>query len=120
MVVGLAMPEEDQIEVTNNIVEKAKKGESIILREIQSLLRKEALISLSATSNLAQAMEILGSGVHRLLVTNQAAHVVGIMSQLRLVEFFWNEGINFPTIDQLYPLILRDLNIGTKQTISVK
>ncbi|KAG9251677.1 uncharacterized protein F5Z01DRAFT_662630 [Emericellopsis atlantica] len=119
VVVGLAKPEEDQIEASNNVAEKAQKGESITLREIQPLCRKEALVTLPSLSNLAQAMEVLGSGVHRLLVTNEAEEAVGIMSQLRLVEFFWNEGVNFASIDQLYPLSLKDLSIGTKDTISV-
>ena len=37
-----------------------------------------------------------------------------------MVDFFWNEGVNFPTIDRLYPALLRDLGIGTQQIISVK
>lgn len=120
VVVGLAKPAEDQIEASNAIVSKTQKGEPITIREIQPLCRKEPLVSLSTTGNLAQAVEILGSGVHRLLVSNQDSEVVGILSQLRMVEFFWNEGVNFASIDQLYPLILRDLNIATKDAISVK
>lgn len=65
-------------------------------------------------------MEILGSGVHRLIITDSAGDVVGILSQLRMVEFFWNEGVNFASIDQLYPILLRDLQIGTKDAISIK
>lgn len=120
VVVGLAKPEEDQIEASNTIVAKTQRGEPITLREIQPLCRKEALVALPSTSNLSQAMEVLGSGVHRLLVTDEAGEAVGVMSQLRMVEFFWNEGVNFASIDQLYPIILRDLNIGTKDTISIK
>ena len=120
VVVGLAKPEEDQIEASNNVVAKAQKAEPISLREIQPLCRKEALVMLPATSNLAQAMEVLGSGVHRLVVTDEAGEAIGIMSQLRMVEFFWNEGVNFASIDELYPHNLKDLNIGTKSTISVK
>lgn len=120
VVVGLAKPEEDQVEASNNIGSKAEKGEPITLREIQPLCRKEALVMLPANSKLSQAVEVLGSGVHRLMVTSDDGEAVGVMSQLRLVEFFWNEGVNFASIDQLYPQILRDLNIGTKDTISVK
>lgn len=120
VVVGLANPEEDQIEASNNIVSKAQKGEPITLREIRPLCRKEALVTLPTDSKLSQAVEVLGSGVHRLLVTSDDGDVVGVMSQLRLVEFFWNEGVNFASIDQLYPQVLKDLNIGTKDTISIK
>jgi CBS domain-containing protein len=120
IVVGLAKPAEDQIEASNAIVTKTQRAEPISLREIQPLCRKEPLVSLSTTSTLAQAVEILGGGVHRILVSNpENDEVVGILSQLRLVEFFWNEGVNFASIDQLYPLLLRDLNIATKDAISV-
>lgn len=120
VVVGLAKPAEDQVEASNTIVSKAQKGEPITLREIQPICRKEALVMLPVDSKLSKAVEVLGSGVHRLLVTSDDGEAVGVMSQLRLVEFFWNEGVNFASIDQLYPQILRDLNIGTKDTISVK
>ncbi|CAG9980747.1 unnamed protein product [Clonostachys byssicola] len=119
VVVGLARPEGDQVEASNTVVNKARRGEPITLREIQPLCRKDPLVTLSAPSLLSQAIEILGSGVHRLLITNEGDEVIGILSQVRTLEFFWNEGVNFPTIDQLYPVVIRDLNIGTKDAISV-
>lgn len=69
---------------------------------------------------LAKAVEVFGSGIHRLWVTNHAGEVVGILSQLKLLEFFWNEGVNFPAIDDLYPRLLRDFSIGSQQIIAVK
>lgn len=75
---------------------------------------------LSADSTLDRAMEAFGSGIHRLLVTDQAGDVTGILNQLRLLEFFWNEGVNFPIIDRLYGSLLRDLQIGTQQIIAIK
>ena len=120
VVVGLAKPEEDQLEAAETVAGKAQKGEPITLREIQPLCRKETLVGVPANSNLSQAMEILGSGVHRIVITNELGEAAGIMSQLRMVEFFWNEGVNFASIDQLYPVILKDLGIGTKDTISIK
>jgi len=119
VVVGLAKPEADELEAAETVASKAQKGEPITLREIQPLCRKEALVGLPAISNLSQAIEILGSGVHRIVVTNELGEAAGIMSQLRMVEFFWNEGVNFASIDQLYPVILKDLGIGTKNTISI-
>ncbi|KAL6400360.1 uncharacterized protein AUP68_16060 [Ilyonectria robusta] len=120
VVVGLAKPDEDHLELFNFILSKAQKGENISLRDVQPLFHKESLVKLPATEDLTQAVQILGSGIHRLLVTAQDDKVVGIASQLRIVEFFWNEGVNFPSIERLYPVILRDLGIGTKEIISVK
>ena len=120
VVIGLSRPEGNQIQLFNDIMAKAQQGGRIALSEIQSICRQEPLIDVSAEGNLAHAIEILGSGIHRLLVTDASCAVVGILSQLRMIEFFWNEGVNFPTIDRLYSSPLRDLGIGTHHIVSVK
>jgi hypothetical protein len=120
VVVGLAKPDEEHASIYTEIAEKAQAQAPISLREIQVLCRKEELVTLSAESTLDKAMQVFGSGIHRILVANQASEVVGVISQLRLVEFFWNEGINFPAIDRLYGAVLRDLQIGTQQIIAIK
>ncbi len=78
------------------------------------------MIMLPADQSLVQAIEVLGSGIHRILVTDPASKVVGVLSQLQLLEFFWNERINFPIIDHLYPAALKDLHIGSQQIIAIK
>lgn len=120
VVVGLAKPDEDQAVLYDDIATKARERTSIPLRDIQALCRKESLVTLSSDECLAKAIEIFGSGIHRVLVTNTSSEVIGILSQLRLVEFFWNEAVNFPNIERLYPVIIRDLGIGTQQIIAVK
>lgn len=113
-VVGLSRPD------NHDIMVKAQGGARITLREIQSLCFRETIVKLNSDVNLSQAIEKLGSGIHRILVTDTAGDVIGILSQLRMVEFFWNEGINFPTIDQLYPIAVQDLGIGVQPIISVQ
>ncbi|KAF4974085.1 hypothetical protein FZEAL_8986 [Fusarium zealandicum] len=119
VVVGLAKPEEDQVELFNSILSKAQEGGQMPLRDVMPLFRKDSLVTLPGAEKLAQAIQILGSGIHRLLVTAPNGEVVGIASQLRIVEFFWHEGVNFPNIDRLYPVVLRDLGIGAREIISV-
>ncbi|PNY30030.1 Protein SDS23 [Tolypocladium capitatum] len=119
VVVGLARPDGDQVELYNSIIAKAQQGSRISLREIQPICRKEPLVSVASTGNLSHVIEVLGGGIHRLMVNGPSGDVVGVLSQLRMVDFFWNEGVNFPTIDRLYPALLRDLGIGTQQIISV-
>ncbi|KAK3313937.1 hypothetical protein B0H66DRAFT_367805 [Apodospora peruviana] len=119
VVVGLAKPDEEHIELYNDISSKAQAQQPITLREIRSLSRKEELVTLPADTTLDRAIEIFGSGIHRLLITNQNSQVVGILNQLRMLEFFWNEAVNFPTIDRLYGNLLRDLQIGTQQIIAI-
>lgn len=119
VVVGLSKPEPDHVELYNKIISQAREGRSITVRQIQPLCRQDPLVAVPSNGKLSQAIEILGSGIHRLLVSNSLGDVVGIMSQLRLVDFFWNEGVNFPTIERLYPVLLRDLGMGTQQIISI-
>ncbi|KAI2602691.1 hypothetical protein GGR54DRAFT_490294 [Hypoxylon sp. NC1633] len=119
VVVGLAHPSEDLVELYDTLAKRAQARVSIPLRDIQPICRKESLITLQGDEDLAKAIEVFGSGVHRILVTNHNAEVVGVLSQLKLIEFFWNEGINFRVIDELYPRLLRDVGAGSQQTIAV-
>ena len=120
VVVGLAKPDDEHAAIYDQVVKKAQAQEVIALREIQSLCRKEDLITLSSDSTLDRAMEILGGGIHLILIADKHQKVVGIINQLKLLEFFWNEGINFPAIDRLYGALLRDLQIGTHRIIAIK
>ncbi|KAK1245647.1 hypothetical protein MKX07_004716 [Trichoderma sp. CBMAI-0711] len=118
-VVGVSRPEGDQATLFHDIMTKAQGGAHISLREIQPLCSREAIVKMNSGVNLSQAIETLGSGIHRVLVTDSTGNVIGIISQLRMVEFFWNEGVNFPTIDQLNPVTLQDLGIGVRPVLSV-
>ncbi|KAI1340685.1 sds23/moc1 [Xylariaceae sp. FL0016] len=119
VVVGLAHPSEDLVELYDDLSKRAQARASIPLRDIQPVCRKETLVTLQGDEDLAKAIEVFGSGIHQILVTNHNEEVVGILSQLKLVEFFWNEGVNFRIIDDLYPRLMRDLGIGSQQTIAV-
>jgi hypothetical protein len=121
VVVGLAKPEAGQVEAWGQLLRKAKEHLPIPLREVTTLAQKSPLVTLSESSDLSKAIEIFGSGVHRILICKDGTtEVVGILSQLKLVKFLWDNGTSFPSIDQLYAVILRDLNIGTIQTIAIK
>ncbi|KAI5925636.1 sds23/moc1 [Camillea tinctor] len=119
VVVGLAHPSEDLVELYSDIAQKAQARTSIPLRDIQPICRKETLVTLPGDEDLTKAIEVFGSGIHRIYVTNHSSEVVGILSQLKLMEFFWNEGVNFRVIDDLYPRLMRDLGIGSQQIIAV-
>ena len=121
VVVGLANPDEDQLELFSALAKKTREGTQIPLRDIQDLAKKAPLVALPEHEDLSKAIEIFGSGVHRILVCKKGTtEVVGILSQLKLIQFLWDNGKSFPSIDELYPIVLRDLNIGTLQTISIK
>lgn len=109
------------MEPWSQLLRKAKEHLPIPLRDITTLAKKSPLVTLDESSDLSKAIEMFGSGVHRILICKDGTmDVVGVLSQLKLVKFLWDNGSSFPTIDQLYPAILRDLGIGTAQTISIK
>lgn len=119
-VVGLAHPNEEHVTLYEGIAKRAQDREAIPLRDIQPICRHEQLVSLPPDEFLPGAIEVFGSGIHRLLVTGSDGEAIGVVSQLKVLEFFWNEGVNFPVIDRLYPAILRDLQIGSQQIIAIK
>ncbi|KAH8160672.1 hypothetical protein CIB48_g7568 [Xylaria polymorpha] len=119
VVVGLGQPPEDLVALYDGIAKRAQARDSIPLRDIQPICRKETLMTLQGDEDLARAVEIFGSGIHRIFVTNFQAEVVGILSQIKLMEFFWNEGLNFRVIDDLYPKLMKELGVGSHQIIAV-
>lgn len=120
VVVGLAHPAEEHVQLYDSIAKRAQDREAIPLRDIQPLCRQEQLVSLSPGDFLPGAIEVFGSGIHRILVTSQDGEPVGVLTQLTVLEFFWNEGVNFQVIDRLYPVLLRDLRIGSQQIVCIK
>ncbi|KAL5323513.1 hypothetical protein ACEPPN_008050 [Leptodophora sp. 'Broadleaf-Isolate-01'] len=120
VVVGLANPEGEQLETFDALAKKAREGAWIPVRDIQTLAKKGPLITLSESEDLSKAIEHFASGVHRILVCKHGTtEVVGILSQLKVVRFLWDNATSFPAIDALYPVILRDLGVGTRETISI-
>lgn len=119
-VVGLAKPAEEYVSLYEDLARRAQDREAIPLKDIQPICRHEQLVSLPPDEFLPGAIEVFGSGIHRLLVTGADGETIGVVSQLKVLEFFWNEGVNFPVIDRLYLAILRDLQIGSQQIIAIK
>lgn len=120
VIVGLAHPTEELVSVYNDIGLKAQARVDIPVRDIQPICRKESLVTLQADEDLLSAIELFAGGIHRIIVTDGASKVVGVLSQLKLIDFFWNESVHFKAIDELYPRLLRDLGIGSQQIIAVK
>ena len=118
---GQLHPEEDRRTFFHTLAKKAQQGQPIPVREAKNLGIREPLVTLPHTANLTKAVEVFGGGVHRIVILKERTdQVLGILSQLELVKFLWENGSSFPNIDQLYPQTLRDLGIGTQQLISVK
>ena len=96
-------------------------GKKISLSDAKNLGAKEPFITLSQNASLSEAIEIFGGGVHRIVIVKEGnSEVLGILSQLKLVKFLWENGQSFPIIDQLNPQTLRELNIGSHFIVCVK
>ena len=119
LVVGLAQPEDRQS--FKELAQKGQEGMPIPLKDIKDLGKKEPLLTLPDTASLTKAVEAFGSGVHRILVVKENTQdVVGVLTQLRLVTFFWENGRHFPAIEPLYQATMRDLDIGSHSVIAIK
>lgn len=123
---GQLYPDEEHLPIFQNLAKKAQLGHKIPLHDAKSLGNKEQFVTLPHGADLTRAIELFGGGVHRIVVVDvvddgEQKEVIGILSQVRLVKFLWENGSSFPIIDQLYPQTLRELGIGSPQyLISIK
>ncbi|KAF2751856.1 hypothetical protein M011DRAFT_473160 [Sporormia fimetaria CBS 119925] len=120
LVVGLARPAEDEVASYDELAKKGREGKPIPLRDIKDIARKGPLVTLPHTADLTKAVEVFGSGVHRILVTEEGkTDIIGVLTQLRLVQFFWDNRQSFPAVDELYPQFIKDLHIGSPNVLAV-
>jgi CBS domain-containing protein len=117
LVLGLSQPDEEAAK----IAERARHGEVLPLGDVLGHLGvREPPVSLAHTADLYQAMVALGSGNHRVVINKEGTtEVVGVLSQLRLVRFFWENHENFTAMEQLYSVSLKDLELGAKEVIAI-
>jgi len=121
LVVGLAHPSEDETESFDELAKKGREGKPIPLKDVKDLGKKEPLITLAHTADLKKAMEVFGSGVHRLLVAEEGTtNIIGVLTQLKLIQFFWENRQSFPVLEQLYPQLIKDLQIGSHTVVAIK
>lgn len=117
LVLGINQPDEEAVQ----IAEKARGGEAIPLKDIQHHLgghEEPAFIPANAT--LSQAMEVLGGGHHRVVINKEGtSEAMGVLSQLRLVRFFWDNHQNFAATEKLYQLNLKELQLGVKEVLAI-
>jgi len=117
LVLGLSQPDEQAQELAT----RARAGEAIPLSDVNDHLGvREPPAFLPHTAELTRAMEVLGGGVHRVVITKEGtSEAVGVLSQLRLVRFFWENHQNFASTERLYERSLRELELGAKEVVAV-
>ena len=118
---GSLQPNEDQLPFFQDLAKRAQQGQRIPLQDAKNLGVQEPFVTLPHTANLAKAIETFGGGVHRIVIVKAGTEeAIGILSQSKLVKFLWENGRNFPIIDQLYHQTIKDLSVGSQDLICVK
>ncbi|KAK5126223.1 hypothetical protein LTR85_010458 [Meristemomyces frigidus] len=117
LVLGLSQPDE----LAAQLADRARSGDTIPLRDVNDHLgAREEPAFLPQTANLIRAMEVLGGGAHRIVVCKEGtSEAVGVLSQLRLVRFFWDNHQTFSATEQLYARTIKDLDLGGKEVLAI-
>ena len=117
LVLGLSQPDE----LAARIADRARRGEVIPLKDVTDHLgAREEPVFVMHTATLLQAMELLGAGHHRVIITKEGtSEAVGVLTQLRLVRFFWENHQNFAATESLYAITLKELEIGAKEVLAI-
>lgn len=117
LVLGMTQPDE----FAAHLARRAREGEVLPLKEVYHHLgRRDSPTFIAHTATLARAMEVLGGGLHRVIVCKEGtSEAVGVLSQLRLVRFFWENHTNFAVTESLYARSLKDLEMGTKVVVAI-
>lgn len=104
----------NKINVNNkHVTEECQNGKPVPVGEIVKLTPKNPFYKLPEDENLSTVMSILGSGVHRVAVTNkEMTKVKGILSQRRLIKYLWDNARSFSNLESLFNYTLQDLQIG--------
>lgn len=117
LVLGMSQPDE----LAAKLAAKARAGETLSLKDVKDHLGPtEEPAYLPQSANLTQAMELLGSGLHRIVITKEGtSETIGVLTQLRLVRFFWENHQSFAVTERLYSLCLKDLDIGAREVLAI-
>jgi CBS domain-containing protein len=96
-------------------VNRARSGRPVPVKFAAQLGVKDPFVSVPSSSTLSTAVEILGHGVHRIAVTDPSdmREVVGMLSQRRTINYIWEHGRLFKSLESLFQMQLSDLKIGS-------
>ncbi|GME95291.1 unnamed protein product [[Candida] boidinii] len=101
-----------------DLIKKAQRGEQVPVSFVIRLANKNPFIKLNESDNLANVVEILGSGVHRVAITKNQ-QLTGILSQRRLIKYLWDNARRFPSMEPLLSSSLHSLGIGSANVITI-
>lgn len=102
-------------------ITRAKNGQSVPVLFVSQLAAKNPFLRFAESNTLANIVQVLGSGVHRIAITanDDDKHIVGILSQRRLMKYIWENGRRFKGLETLFQTSLADLKIGSKKLVTI-
>ncbi|SCW00579.1 LAFE_0C07316g1_1 [Lachancea fermentati] len=108
----------NKIQVNNpQVARDCQMGKPVPVGEIVKLTPKNQFYKLPETENLSTVMGILGSGVHRVAITDaEVTQIKGVLSQRRLIKYLWDNARQFSSLDSLLNSSLKQLGIGVLNT----
>jgi hypothetical protein len=112
MVLGVTDPSHPNMSTASfqDLVKKAREGDhNIPVKLVGDMGIKDPFIMLPETATLARVVEIMASGVHRVAVTreNGPKNVIGVLSQRRVVKYFWDNVRAFTDLEPYYQKTVR-------------
>lgn len=103
-----------------SVVNRAKKGEEVPVDFIVKLHPKNPLLKFKESESLLKAVEAFGNGVHRVAIINTENKITGILSQRRMIKFFWENARRFPSLEFMLNSSLQDLKIGSTNPLTIQ
>ncbi|KAH3903349.1 related to Protein SDS23 [Saccharomycodes ludwigii] len=95
------------------ITRDCQMGKPVPVGEIVRLTPKNPFYKIPQDESLSTAMGILGSGVHKIAITDiEQQTILGILSQRRLIKYIWDNARNFKNLEPLLNASLQSLKIG--------
>ncbi|CAB4255843.1 Sds23p [Maudiozyma barnettii] len=95
------------------LTKECQNGGNVPVGDLIKRTPKDPFFKLAETDNLSNAINILGSGVHRIAITDVTMTTIkGILSQRRLVKYLWDNARSFIDLEPLFNSSIKDLNIG--------
>lgn len=116
---GRPLTQEEKQERLLMMISKAKKGEEVPVDFIVRLHPKNPFLKFKEGESLFKAVEAFGNGVHRVAILNNENRITGILSQRRMIKFFWENARRFPSLEFLLSSTLQDLKIGSTHPITI-
>ena len=103
-----------------DLIAAARRGKEIPVTLISDIGSKDPFMRLSESDSLVDVVNIMSTGVHRIAILQaNSDRVLGMLSQRRVVNFFWDNRQAFSNLESLYSKTLQELEIGSTNVICI-